>query len=109
MDHEVVGHVFSEVVREQCAVCCHIADADTYRRIAGVVGGEVNPYGVADSVKGTIGIHTYSVSGVGLEFRERPSLTQLVVGTGQYTVFIVNASKTVVLVAAPFDKSRGGG
>ena len=49
-------------------MCRHIADADAYRRIAGVVGGELNPYGVADSVERAISEYTHTVIGAGLEF-----------------------------------------
>ena len=100
----IMWHVFAKIVREQCTVCCHVADADAYGRIASIVGGEFNPNGVADSVERAVSEHTYAVIAVGLEFGEVPSLVQLVVRTSQYTVLIVKTTKSIVLVAVPSDE-----
>ena len=109
MDRVVARYMFSEIVREQRTMSCHIADADAHRRIAGIVGGEFNPNGIADSVKRTISEHTHTVIGAGLEFREIPSLIQLIVGTRQHIVLIINTSKSIVLAAIPSDEGGSGG
>ena len=109
MNNILMWHVFAKIVREQSTVCCHITDADAHRRIAGVVGVEFNPYSIAYSVKRTISEHSHTVIAARLEFREVPSLIQLVVGTGQFAVFIINTSKSIVLAGAPSDECGSSG
>jgi hypothetical protein len=85
-------------------MCCHIADADAYRRITGVVGVEIKPNGVADSIERTISENSHKVMGVRLQFREIPALRELRFGFGQHSVFIEYASEAVVLAAVPCDE-----